>query len=124
AHPWRALSDRRGFPGGTRRHASGERHRARLRPPGHAGERGAAHRAGAVDAGDASTLTRARFRGSGSPMMSIIRTPRALLAAGLAPPARLGALERVAARYAVTITPAMADLIDRDSTDDPIARQF
>ena len=34
------------------------------------------------------------------------------------------ALEAVAARYAVAITPAMADLIDRQDPADPIARQF
>jgi lysine 2,3-aminomutase len=33
-------------------------------------------------------------------------------------------LERVAARYAVAITPAMAELIDPNDPDDPIARQF
>ena len=37
---------------------------------------------------------------------------------------RLAALEEVAARYAVAITPAMADLIDPDDPHDPIARQF
>jgi lysine 2,3-aminomutase len=37
---------------------------------------------------------------------------------------RLGELAEVAARYAVAITPAMADLIDRDDPRDPIARQF
>jgi lysine 2,3-aminomutase len=34
------------------------------------------------------------------------------------------ALERVAAQYAVAITPAMAELIDRADPKDPIARQF
>ena len=33
-------------------------------------------------------------------------------------------LEEVAARYAVAITPAMAELIDPHDPDDPIARQF
>jgi len=33
-------------------------------------------------------------------------------------------LDEVAARYAVAITPAMADLIDRHDDEDPIARQF
>lgn len=33
-------------------------------------------------------------------------------------------LEEVAARYAVAITPAMAELIDRGDAADPIARQF
>jgi lysine 2,3-aminomutase len=47
-----------------------------------------------------------------------------LSAAGLAPDERRAALEQVAARYAVAITPAMASLIDRDDPSDPIARQF
>jgi lysine 2,3-aminomutase len=44
--------------------------------------------------------------------------------AGLVPAERTAALEQVAARYAVAITPAMAELIDRNDPDDPIARQF
>jgi lysine 2,3-aminomutase len=44
--------------------------------------------------------------------------------AGLVPAGDAAALERVAARYAVAITPAMAELIDRDDPNDPIARQF
>ena len=40
------------------------------------------------------------------------------------PRERLGELAEVAARYAVAITPAMADLIERGDPDDPIARQF
>jgi lysine 2,3-aminomutase len=47
-----------------------------------------------------------------------------LLAAGLAAPADGETLAEVAARYAVAITPAMVDLIDRSDPDDPIARQF
>ncbi|WP_309606262.1 lysine-2,3-aminomutase-like protein [Phenylobacterium sp.] len=53
-----------------------------------------------------------------------LRSPKALDAAGLVAPERLPALERVAAQYAVAITPAMADLIDAADPDDPIARQF
>src|ERR1044072_8753012 len=53
-----------------------------------------------------------------------IRLPSELVAAGLAPPEKLSELERVAARYAVAITPAVADLIDRADPHDPIARQF
>jgi lysine 2,3-aminomutase len=45
-------------------------------------------------------------------------------AAGLAPADQRAALEKVAAQYAVAITPAMAGLIDRADPDDPIARQF
>ena len=53
-----------------------------------------------------------------------LRTPAELAAAGLVPPEGLASLERVAARYAVAITPAMAELVDPDDDDDPIARQF
>ena len=53
-----------------------------------------------------------------------LRNMAQLREAGLAPAARAAALDRVAARYAVAITPAMAELIDRDDPDDPIARQF
>jgi lysine 2,3-aminomutase len=53
-----------------------------------------------------------------------IRTPGELVDAGLAPASRLPELQRVAERYAVAITPAVAGLIDRDDPDDPIARQF
>jgi lysine 2,3-aminomutase len=42
----------------------------------------------------------------------------------LAAPDRLADLERVAARYAVAVTPASAALIDRNDPDDPIGRQF
>jgi lysine 2,3-aminomutase len=53
-----------------------------------------------------------------------LRTPLALAAAGLAPESSVGRLDAVAARYAVAITPTMADLIDRSDPDDPIAAQF
>jgi lysine 2,3-aminomutase len=55
---------------------------------------------------------------------STLRTAQSLVAAGLAAPDRLAALETVAARYAVAITPAMADLVDAADPADPIARQF
>ena len=51
-----------------------------------------------------------------------LRTPQALADAGLIDPASLAALERVAAQYAVAITPSMAELVE--TPDDPIARQF
>lgn len=47
-----------------------------------------------------------------------------LVEIGLVPPRRAAALERVAERFAVAITPAMVDLIDREDPADPIARQF
>ncbi len=53
-----------------------------------------------------------------------LRSPARLAAAGLVPESRRAALEAVAERYAVAITPAMAELIDRADPHDPIARQF
>jgi len=53
-----------------------------------------------------------------------IRLPAELIAAGLAPAEALADLARVAARYAVAITPEIASLIDRADPNDPIARQF
>ena len=53
-----------------------------------------------------------------------LRRPDALAGAGLIDQSQLPGLEQVAARYAVAITPAMADLIDIDDVNDPIARQF
>lgn len=53
-----------------------------------------------------------------------LRSAADLVAAGLVPSDRLAALEQVAARYAVAITPAMAGLIDPADHADPIARQF
>jgi len=49
---------------------------------------------------------------------------RTLADAGLVACESLPALERVAAQYAVSITPAMLDLIDAADPADPIARQF
>jgi lysine 2,3-aminomutase len=45
-------------------------------------------------------------------------------AAGLTAAEQRAALEKVAAQYAVAITPAMTELIDRADPNDPIARQF
>src|SRR5512138_96194 len=53
-----------------------------------------------------------------------LREPAELVTEGLAPAAALPALERVAARYAVAITPALVELIDPSDPADPIARQF
>src|SRR5258708_956851 len=47
-----------------------------------------------------------------------------LVARGLASAAALPDMEKVAARYAVAVTPDVAALIDPDDPDDPIARQF
>ena len=51
-----------------------------------------------------------------------LRTAQDLVDAGLAKPAQLAGLQAVAAQYAVTITPAMAELVEM--ADDAIARQF
>lgn len=58
------------------------------------------------------------------------RTPRKLtsvddlIAAELAPASARDALNKVGARYAISVTPAVADLIDPNDPADPIARQF
>ncbi len=57
-------------------------------------------------------------------MTATLRSIAQMKDAGLVPASRAAALEQVAARYAVAITPAMAALIDRDDPNDPIARQF
>ncbi|KPH80878.1 lysine-2,3-aminomutase-like protein [Bosea vaviloviae] len=53
-----------------------------------------------------------------------LRSIDALVAHGLIAPDRRAALDAVAARYAVAVTPAMAALIDPADPTDPIARQF
>ena len=58
------------------------------------------------------------------PHSATLRTLPDLLASGLIGAARLAELGQVAARYAVAITPAMAELIDPSDPDDPISRQF
>jgi lysine 2,3-aminomutase len=59
-----------------------------------------------------------RERGEGP----TLRSPEALADAGLIAPDQIDALRRVAARYAVAITPAMAELVEAPT--DPVARQF
>ncbi len=56
--------------------------------------------------------------------MSALRTPQDLADAELIPSGRLAGIERVAERYAIAISPAMAALIDRADPNDPIALQF
>src|ERR1700754_3947024 len=57
-------------------------------------------------------------------LAATLRQPAELVERGLAKAADLADLERVAARYAIAVTPAIAGLIDRENPDDPIARQF
>jgi lysine 2,3-aminomutase len=53
-----------------------------------------------------------------------LRSVHALANAGLVQPDEAAALELVAARYAVAVSPAVAGLIDRADPHDPIARQY
>src|SRR4030081_2228498 len=57
-------------------------------------------------------------------LAATLRQPAELVARGLAPATDLADLEKVAARYAVAVTPDIAALIDAEDPDDPIARQF
>ncbi len=57
-------------------------------------------------------------------MTAPLRTVADLVAADLVAPDRRDGLEAVAARYAVSVTPTMMQLIDQDDPADPIARQF
>jgi len=66
-----------------------------------------------------TTITKRRDR----PGATLRRTGE-LARAGLVTPDRVPALEAVAARYAVAITPAMTELIDPADVGDPVARQF
>src|SRR6266536_4621350 len=55
-------------------------------------------------------------------LAATLRQPAELVESGLAPASALGDLEKVAARYAIAVTPDIAALIE--DPDDPIARQF
>src|SRR6478736_5790736 len=57
-------------------------------------------------------------------LAATLRQPDELVARGFAPAAALEELERVAARYAIAVTPDIASLIDPNDLADPIARQF
>src|SRR3954470_20767894 len=57
-------------------------------------------------------------------LAATLRQPADLVARGLAPAAALAELEKVAARYAIAVTPEIAALIEPDDPADPIARQF
>jgi lysine 2,3-aminomutase len=53
-----------------------------------------------------------------------LRKPTELVSHGLVPVADLADLRKVAGRYAIAVTPAVAALIDPDDPEDPIARQY
>jgi len=56
--------------------------------------------------------------------MRTLRTPAQFCERGLAPPERRPALNAVAERYSFALPEALAQLIDRNAPQDPIARQF
>src|SRR5271154_5799647 len=56
--------------------------------------------------------------------VTTLREPTELVARGLVSVADLPAMEKVAARYAIAVTPEVAALIDPDDPFDPIARQY
>jgi lysine 2,3-aminomutase len=60
----------------------------------------------------------------GSFIRRTARNGAELVDAGAALPERAAEIDRVAERYAVAVTPAMAELIDPTNAADPIARQF
>src|SRR6201998_2938009 len=53
-----------------------------------------------------------------------LRKPTEMVSHGLVPIADLADLRKVAARYAIAVTPAVAAIIDPDDPDDPIAREY
>jgi lysine 2,3-aminomutase len=53
-----------------------------------------------------------------------LRSADELVARGLAPASERSELEKVAARYAIAVTPDVADMIDPSDPNDPIARQY
>lgn len=57
-------------------------------------------------------------------IMTTLRTPAQLREHGFVPSDQRAALDAVAARYAIALPAALADLIDRNDPHDPIARQF
>jgi lysine 2,3-aminomutase len=56
--------------------------------------------------------------------MTTLRTPAQLLDQGLISGERKPALDKVAARYAIALPEALAQLVDATDPNDPIARQF
>ena len=54
----------------------------------------------------------------------LLRSSEDLVHAGLVPDDRLDEARKVGDRYAISVSPAVVDLIDRADPNDPIARQF
>lgn len=59
-----------------------------------------------------------------TPIQKTLRTAQALAEAQLIAPAARRGIEKVAARYAVSVSPTVRELIDLDNPADPLARQF
>jgi lysine 2,3-aminomutase len=57
-------------------------------------------------------------------MTATLKTVQDLVAAKLIAPTRAEPLSAVASRYAIAVSPAIAELIDANNPHDPIARQF
>src|SRR4029079_17201850 len=57
-------------------------------------------------------------------LAATLRQPAELIDFGLAPSSHRADLDRVAARYAIALTPDVALLIDPEDPNDPIGRQF
>ncbi|WP_283207396.1 lysine-2,3-aminomutase-like protein [Methylorubrum suomiense] len=75
--------------------------------------------AGSAPSGTVASLPRHTARDGRA-----LKTVGALAQAGMIPAEHVTVLERVAARYAVSVTADMAELIDPSDPLDPIARQF
>jgi lysine 2,3-aminomutase len=59
-----------------------------------------------------------------TPPHAALHTAADLIAAGLVPESKKAVIEEISAKYAVGITATVANLIDLDDPNDPIARQF
>src|SRR4029079_10729684 len=119
-HSWRTLSDRRGLSGCTSSYATCARDCAWIRSPGDVGDRCSSHRAVAMEHRDRAAVKRSMNDEEG---MNTLRTPAQLVSQGFVPAETLPEIVAVANRYAVTIPPALAALIDKSDPQDPIARQ-
>ena len=70
------------------------------------------------------SLSSTRPKSDPTPMRLSLRNPADLAAAALIAPEQAAGLADLAEKYAIAITPAIADLIDPQDPNDPIARQF
>src|SRR5881394_3280389 len=92
--------------------ARSKRGSTRIRPAGDAGKRCAQGRSGDMDAAGGRSMNRIDPK-----LAATLRQPAELIDHGLAPASQLADLERVAARYAIAVTPDIAALIDTGNPD-------